>query len=341
MAFLELEGIEAGYDDQIILRDFNLNLERGELLTLLGPSGCGKTTTLRVIAGFIRPRSGTVRIDGRVFNDVPPHKRNIGIVFQSYALFPHMNVFENVAFGLRMRKMSKGEIEKKVKWALDLVGLSGFEGKLPKQLSGGQQQRVAIARAIVIEPQLLLMDEPLSNLDAKLRLEMRGEIRALQKKLGITTVYVTHDQSEALAISDRIAVMKDGRIVQLGTPEEIYTSPVDPYVAEFVGFQKIARGILIERDGKRLLKLDEVEIEVNEGKAGKKYSVMARRGSLSFGEKGIPARILTSVFLGDSVLYRVESFQGFVFEVEEQERSFEIGSDVKVMPRSFILFEEV
>lgn len=243
MSFLKLENLTVAYGkDDPVLKNLNLSVEKGEFVSLLGPSGCGKTTTLRTIAGFLKPLSGRVLIAGRDYTNVPTHKRNIGVVFQNYALFPHMNVFENVAFGLRMRRMPKQEIEKKVRRALEMVGLVGFEKRLPSELSGGQQQRVAIARAIVIEPDLLLMDEPLSNLDANLRMEMRGEIKQLQKNLGITTVYVTHDQSEAIALSDRVVVMNAGKIEQIATPQEIFLNPKTSFVASFIGFQALAVG---------------------------------------------------------------------------------------------------
>lgn len=243
MSFLKLENLTVAYGkDAPVLKNLNLSVEKGEFVSLLGPSGCGKTTTLRTIAGFLKPLSGRVLIGGKDYTNVPTHKRNIGVVFQNYALFPHMSVFENVAFGLRMRKIPRQEIEKKVRRALEMVGLAGFEKRLPSELSGGQQQRVAIARAIVIEPDLLLMDEPLSNLDANLRMEMRSEIKQLQKNLGITTVYVTHDQSEAIALSDRVVVMNSGKIEQVATPQEIFSNPKTSFVASFIGFQVLAVG---------------------------------------------------------------------------------------------------
>jgi len=211
-----------------------LEVKEGEFFTLLGPSGCGKTTTLRIIAGFEKAK-GRVYFDDEDVTDKPPYERNIGIVFQDYALFPHMTVFENVAFGLRMRKVPEGEIKKMVKEVLSLVGLEGFENRYPEQLSGGQQQRVALARALVIKPRLLLLDEPLSNLDAKIRERLRGIVKRIQRELGITTIYVTHDQEEAMAISDRIAIMKDGKIVQIGEPLELYYHPRDESVATFLG----------------------------------------------------------------------------------------------------------
>ncbi len=237
MSFLMLENLQVAYEkDKPILKDYNLSLEQGELVSLLGPSGCGKTTTLRTVAGFIEPISGKIYIGGKDFSKQPPHKRNIGLVFQNYALFPHLSVFDNVAFGLKMRRVPGKSIAERVPAALKRVGMLGYEDRLPSQLSGGQQQRVALARAIVIEPDLLLLDEPLSNLDAKLRVEMRAELRRLQKDLGITMLYVTHDQAEALSLSDRIVVMNQGDIEQEGTPEEIYHYPATSFVAEFMGY---------------------------------------------------------------------------------------------------------
>ncbi len=237
MAFLEVQELTAGYSrNRPVLSGFSLAVEKGELVSLLGPSGCGKTTTLRVIAGFLEPVAGRLLIDGRDTTRVPPHKRNIGLVFQSYALFPHLSVAANVAFGLRMRRVEPAETARRVASALAMVDLQGLEDRLPSQLSGGQRQRVALARALVIEPDLLLLDEPLSNLDAKLRVGMRAELTRLQRRLGITMVYVTHDQVEALSLSDRIVVMNRGRIEQSGPPQRIYREPATPFVAEFMGF---------------------------------------------------------------------------------------------------------
>ncbi|EHR78504.1 ABC transporter ATPase [Thermococcus litoralis DSM 5473] len=238
MVRLRLEDIEfkqAGFRLDIP----SLEAKPGEFLTLLGPSGCGKTTTLRIIAGFEKPDKGKIYFNDTVMNDVPPYERNIGIVFQDYALFPHMTVYDNISFGLKLRKLSKEEIKRRVSWALELVGLKGFEDRYPEQLSGGQQQRVALARALVIEPQLLLLDEPLSNLDAKIRERLRGEIKRIQKELGITTIYVTHDQEESMAISDRIAVMSVGKIEQIGNPLDLYYNPKNEFVARFLGLSNI------------------------------------------------------------------------------------------------------
>jgi putative spermidine/putrescine transport system ATP-binding protein len=243
MAFLELQQAAMGYQrGELIVEDLELSVQEGELVSLLGPSGCGKTTTLRAIAGFITLQSGTLAIAGSDYTRIPPNKRNIGMVFQSYALFPHLSVFENVAFGLRLRRVAKEELAQRVRAALDMVGLSGFDSRLPAQLSGGQQQRVATARAIVIEPQLLLLDEPLSNLDAKLRVEMRSELKQVQRRLGVTMIYVTHDQEEALALSDRVVVMNAGKIEQLDSPENVYQRPSTLFVAHFVGFSNHAYG---------------------------------------------------------------------------------------------------
>ena len=223
------------YGDFTALHGVSLNIEKGEFFTLLGPSGCGKTTLLRMIAGFNSIEGGDFYFGENRINDVPAHKRDIGMVFQNYAIFPHLTVEENVAYGLKARKVDKKEIDRRVKEALELVQIAPLATRKPSELSGGQQQRVALARAFVIEPSVLLMDEPLSNLDAKLRVQMRSIIKKLQRRLGITTIYVTHDQEEALAISDRIAVMNQGRVMQVGTPSEIYAKPENPFVAGFIG----------------------------------------------------------------------------------------------------------
>lgn len=258
MAFVELRDITAGYEKgKPILRDFNLSVEQGELVSLLGPSGCGKTTTLRTIAGFILAEQGAVIVGGKDYTRVPPNKRNIGLVFQNYALFPHLSVFDNIAYGLRRRRIEKLQIDRKVADVLKLMSLTGYEHRFPSQLSGGQRQRVALARSIVIEPELLLLDEPLSNLDAKLRDEMRSELSRLQHQLGITMMYVTHDQIEAMSLSSRIIVMHEGRIEQSDTPERIYKYPATPFVARFVGFDNCIEGTLLS------LNKDNVQIDVD------------------------------------------------------------------------------
>ncbi len=246
---LTLDGLSRSYGAQKALAALDLTIEGGEFVALLGPSGCGKSTALNCIAGLIEPTSGSISLDGRVLDGVPVERRGFGVVFQSYALFQHMTVRANVAFGLRMRRLPKAKVAERVDGALALVQLAGHAAKFPTQLSGGQQQRVAIARAIVIEPPLVLMDEPLSNLDAKLRLEMRSEIRRLHRELGLTTIYVTHDQEEAFSLADRLVLLRDGVTQQIGTPEEIYHRPSNGWVADFVGFRNTLAMTLERRDG--------------------------------------------------------------------------------------------
>jgi ABC-type Fe3+/spermidine/putrescine transport system ATPase subunit len=235
MVSVQLVNVTKRFGEIVAADNVTLNIDEGEFFTLLGPSGCGKTTTLRLIAGFYTPDQGQILFGNRVMNLVPPFKRNTGMVFQNYAIFPHMDVFNNVAYGLKIRRMKSEVLRKRVLKTLELVKMNGLEKRLPSQLSGGQQQRIALARALVIEPDVLLFDEPLSNLDAKLRIEMRTEIRRIQKELKITSIYVTHDQEEALSISDRIAVQRNGTIQQVGTPKQVYTNPENPFVADFIG----------------------------------------------------------------------------------------------------------
>jgi putative spermidine/putrescine transport system ATP-binding protein len=234
-ADVELRALYKKYADVVAVQALDLRVEPGAFVSLLGPSGCGKTTTLRAIAGLVRPDSGEVRIAGRLMNDIPVHRRGLGLVAQNYALFPHMTVLENVTFGLRMRRVSESEALRRARAALSTVQLTALEDRYPRQLSGGQQQRVALARCFVVEPQVLLLDEPLGALDRKLRQSMQVELKALQRQVGITTIFVTHDQEEALTMSDRIAVMHDGRLQQFGTPRDIYENPHNRFVAEFVG----------------------------------------------------------------------------------------------------------
>ncbi len=262
MARIEVEGLTKCFGRVVAVQDFSLEVEEGELVSLLGPSGCGKTTVLRCIAGFERPDAGRIVVDGQVLNEVPPERRNIGMVFQTYALFPHMTVADNIAFSLMIRGRPREERERVVKEMLSLVHLEGMEDRYPHQLSGGQRQRVALARALAMRPKVLLLDEPLSALDAKIREELRGEIRRIQKTLGITTIYVTHDQEEALALSDRVVVMNMGRIEQVGTPAEIYNAPRTPFVAMFVGTMNLLPGRL-EPDGRFVWK--EASFKVGRG----------------------------------------------------------------------------
>jgi len=247
-------GITKRYGNVLAVDHVNIEAKDRELITLLGPSGCGKTTTLRIIAGLIQPDEGDVYFDERKVTDLPPYKRNIGFVFQRIALFPHMNVYNNIAFGLKMRKYPKSEIRRRVREVLELVRMEGFEDRMPSQLSGGQAQRVEIARVLATDPDVLLFDEPLSNLDAKLRDELKYEIRRIQRETGKTAIYVTHDQAEAFAISDRIYVMKDGRIQQVGTPLELYLNPLSDFVADFIGTSNFLEGKIVDiEDEKKLL----------------------------------------------------------------------------------------
>ena len=235
MNHVMIKQISHSYDTENVLKNINITIEEGDFFTLLGPSGCGKTTLLRILAGFIEPTEGSIFIGDKDITKIPPEKRNMGVVFQNYALFPNLTVRENIAYGLKVRKLPKQVIKEKCDYYIELAGLSEYENRRIHELSGGQQQRVAIARALVLEPQMLLLDEPMSNLDVALRVKMREEIRSIQKKIGITTLFITHDQQEALAVSDKIAVMKDGEVLQVGTPREIYNCPNQEFVANFVG----------------------------------------------------------------------------------------------------------
>jgi putative spermidine/putrescine transport system ATP-binding protein len=268
MAHLTLSNICKQFTGTAAVQDFNLDVEKGEFVSFLGPSGCGKTTTLRMIAGFEVPTTGEVKIDGIDITDKAPNQRNVGMVFQAYALFPNMTVAQNIGYGLRIRKESRAAIKERVEEMLALIHLEKKGNSYPNQLSGGQQQRVALARALAIRPQVLLLDEPLSALDAKIRVSLRAEIRAIQRKLGITAIYVTHDQEEALSISDRIVVMYEGRIEQVGTPFEIYNFPQTAFVASFVGTLNTATAEVVD-PAKRLLKIDGVQLESAEDLGGK------------------------------------------------------------------------
>ena len=311
MAFMSLNGIDVSYDKKKqILKGLNLEVEEGELVSLLGPSGCGKSTTLRVVAGFIDPQGGTFTLDGEDMTKVPVHKRQFGLVFQSYALFPHLSVYDNVAFGLRTRKMDRDLIDKKVKEILEVCGLTELADRFPKQMSGGQRQRVALARALVIEPKLLLLDEPLSNLDAKLRLSMRVEIKRLQKRLGITTLFVTHDQEECFSISDKVAVMNGGVIEQFDTPENIYRRPATEFVARFIGFENFLElakkqdGVYTAPDGSEFLTSMDLDCE--------KFAGTIRPDDICLAddvqtENVLSGKIGVRTFLGKSYQYEVET----------------------------------
>jgi len=279
MAFLEIENLRKSFGQVAVVQHFDLAIQRGEFVSFLGPSGCGKTTTLRMVAGFEQPTSGAIRINDKDVTGLRPNQRNVGMVFQSYALFPNMTVADNVGFGLKVAKRPTAEIRPRVEEMLKLIKLPTHAGRYPYQLSGGQQQRVALARALAVKPQVLLLDEPLSALDAKIRISLREEIRSVQRSLGITTIYVTHDQEEALSMSDRIVVMNEGRVEQIGTPFEIYNFPRTRFVASFVGTLNILRGRVVDPATGRIA-IDGQEVVAGRGladaKAGDIRSVALR-----------------------------------------------------------------
>jgi len=314
-----------GKSQVVAVNDFTFDFPPGRLTTLLGPSGCGKTTVLRCIAGFYELDRGDVIIGGQKVNDLPPYERPTGTVFQHYALFPHMTVFENVAYGLKIKKLPSKEIRVRVAQGLELLQLSGMEDRNPNQLSGGQQQRVAIARVLVNEPKVLLFDEPLSNLDAKLRVYMRGEIRALQERLGITTIYVTHDQEEAMSISDTIVIMNKGNMEQAGTALEIYRQPKTPFVAEFIGTTNFLQGEVVameDRSTKVKVYGTVIRIPIASGyKPGEKVLVVSRPEMIRFaedGEKGgLPGRVKELSFLGSMARYVVQMESEDLIHVDE------------------------
>ncbi|MEJ1159682.1 ABC transporter ATP-binding protein [Prosthecomicrobium sp. N25] len=321
--FLSLQALTKRYHDFVAVDAVDLDVSKGEFVALLGPSGCGKTTTLRMIAGLAPATAGRIVVAGRDLTRVPPHRRDMGLVFQSYALFPHMTVAGNVAFGLEMRGLPQAEIKARVAEAIALVRLEGREDRRPAQLSGGQQQRVALARALVIRPSILLFDEPLSNLDAKLREEMRAEIRDIQRRLGTTAVFVTHDQDEALTMSDRVVVMSHGRIEQVGTPEDLYERPASPFVAAFVGrtnrFPGIARGTTVTAGALALAAPAPHEGAVD---------VMVRPHRIQIEPAGLPAQagmnhaagtVRRTIYAGNVVQYEVEA-AGLIFTVEQATR---------------------
>ena len=314
---VRLEHISKIYQDPKTGKDFyavkdtSLDIEPGSFVTLLGPSGCGKTTTLRMIAGFESPDEGEIYLGDEPINELTPNKRDTAMVFQSYALLPHYNVFDNVAYGLKLRKVPKEEIRQRVMKILDLVELTGMEGRMTNQLSGGQQQRVALARALVIEPSVLLFDEPLSNLDAKLRVSMRTEIRRIQQEVGITAIYVTHDQSEAMALSDKIIIMNKGVVAQMGTPQEIYYHPVNEFVADFIGEANFLKGKMTAREGdSALLDIEGNPVRVEAGdrmEAGKEYTLVLRPEAASLSDEGgLPCEVVLSCFMGSYQNYHVK-----------------------------------
>ncbi len=311
-AFVEFERVQKSYDGEIlVVKDLNLQIPKGEFLTMLGPSGSGKTTCLMMLAGFETATHGEIKLDGRPINNIPPHKRGIGMVFQNYALFPHMTINENLSFPLEVRKIGKSDREAKVKRALDMVEMGDFGGRRPAQLSGGQQQRIALARALVFEPELVLMDEPLGALDKQLREKMQFEITDLAHRLGITVVYVTHDQTEALTMSDRVAVFDDGRIQQIAPPDELYESPQNSFVAQFIGENNTLEGTVKElSEGLALVQLDDGEMvdcmPVNVSKVGERTKVSIRPERVEFqkerlkdGAHMLKATVKEFIYMGD------------------------------------------
>lgn len=328
------------YGDNTVIPDLSLNIKNGELFTLLGPSGCGKTTLLRMIAGFNSIEGGTISFDDKVINDIPAHKRNIGMVFQNYAIFPHMTVNENVKYGLKLRKISKDEMEKRLDEILNVVKIKEYKDRLPENLSGGQQQRVALARAIVIHPDVLLMDEPLSNLDAKLRIEMRSAIKNIQRHVGITTVYVTHDQEEALAISDRIAIMKEGVIQQVGEPFEIYSRPRNVFVATFIGRSNIFDGKFSKVNNTDFVEFSNgyaVSIKLkDEVKSGSKVKITVRPEEfiISTDNDGLKGKVISATFLGKYMDYVVKLEDGLEVELSHDfsnnHRIFKVNDNVNL-----------
>jgi len=314
MSFVRLESVTKRFGDFTAVESFSLSIDKGEFVSLLGPSGCGKTTTLQMIAGLQEPTGGRIYLDGEDITRKKPNQRGLGIVFQSYALFPHMTVAENVSFGLEMRRVSRAERERRVSRSLDQVQLAEFAKRFPKDLSGGQRQRVALARALVIEPPVLLLDEPLSNLDAKLREDMQLELRALQQTLGVTTLLVTHDQAEALSMSDRIVVMNEGRAVQVDSPLAMYEHPASAFVSRFVGKTNLLEGVVttLHADGAGVRVADHTLSGLGSDlTVGQPVNVSLRPEKLSVSrdpvEASIPGEINTSIFLGNHWLYQIDS----------------------------------
>ena len=345
--FVVFDRVQKSYDGEtLVVKDLNLSIGKGEFLTMLGPSGSGKTTCLMMLAGFETATHGEILLNGQPINNIPPHKRGIGMVFQNYALFPHMTVAENLAFPLQVRKMGKSEQEAKVKRALDMVQMGAFGGRRPAQLSGGQQQRIALARALVFEPELVLMDEPLGALDKQLREHMQFEITNLAHNLGITTVYVTHDQTEALTMSDRVAVFDDGRIQQLAPPDELYEAPTNSFVAQFIGENNTLMGTVKEmNNGTAVVQLDDGElidtVPVNVGNVGDRTLVSIRPERVEFnkdrlqpGAHTVKAEVLEFIYMGDiyRTRLRVAGNDDFIIKTRNapDQRRLEPGEQIEI-----------
>jgi len=331
MVSVRLKDLTKRFGDVTAVDHLNVQIDEGELCTLLGPSGCGKTSTLRCIAGFYFPDEGEIFFGNRLINFIPPFKRNTGMVFQNYALWPHMNVSDNIAYGLKARRVQQNELKDKITAILDLVHLEGLENRWPSQLSGGQQQRVALARALVVEPDVLLLDEPLSNLDAKLRVDMRTEIKKIQKKLKISTIYVTHDQEEALCISDKVVVMNNGKTQQIGTPRQIYEKPVNSFVADFIGIANFVKGRIADVDENELIFDVEtehgfnVEASFEEGIAQNMDVLVSVRpeaivvygqGRVPEGMNSIDGVVRLTNYYGDIMEYEIETPWGSIIRAD-------------------------
>ena len=338
MTSVKVVNVSKRFGKFYALKNVNLEVRSGEFFAILGPSGSGKTTLLRVIAGFEFPDEGKVYFGDEDVTFKGPEERGAAMVFQNWALWPHMTVYENVAFGLKVRKLPKEEIDKKVKWALELLGLEGLENRYPHQLSGGQQQRVALARALVVEPKVLLLDEPLSNLDARLRLKLRGELKKIQRKLGITAIYVTHDQEEALAMADRLALINKGEVVEIGTPERIYRDPQHPFTAIFIGKTSTAKGEVVRvTDGKALVRVGENELlarahNLIDGKALVVFKSDLAKARPREGYSPLRGKVTVSMYMGSYVEVRMVpkgAEEELVFYLAEQEPP-EPGSEVTV-----------
>jgi ABC-type Fe3+/spermidine/putrescine transport system ATPase subunit len=338
---VRVAGIRKQYGSAVALHDVTLDFPAGGFSTLLGPSGCGKTTLLRIIAGFVEPDAGTVHVGGRDVGAEPPWRRRIGFVFQSYALWPHMTVDENVGYGLRLRGLPRAEVAARVAGALERIGMGALGGRHPGQLSGGQQQRVSLARALVLEPDVLLLDEPLSNLDAQLRVEMRREIRRLQREVGITTIYVTHDQEEALQLSDVIAVMSQGRVEQVGTAEEVYVRPRSPFVATSLGAATLLRG-QAQGDGTLLVAGHRLPLALPATLAGRTVRVAVRPESVALSVDGapggLPATVIERAYLGHA--WKVVARVGDGLELAAYTtQAVEVGQKVALLPRVAMVVE--
>ena len=358
MAILKVKNLSKNFGKVKAVQDVTFKATEGKVLSLLGPSGCGKTTTLRCIAGFENPDQGEIYLDNRKITPFPPEKRGIGMVFQNYALWPHMTVYGNLAFGLQIKKVPKPEIDKRIKIILSMVQLDGYENRFPRQMSGGQQQRIAMARALVFEPEIMLLDEPLSNLDAKLREEMRFEFTELQRKLGITAIYVTHDQAEALVISDKIVILNQGNIVQYGSPKEIYSNPKNKFVAGFIAVTSFINGSVdsfIEDKKKVVVKTDDglvIHGFNNSFDIGQEVSVAMRMNVIKFiqdenkSDKNrvniFKGRIIQSSYLGNIIDYKIKVGNWEVRTNSDAKYNFKVGEEVTfyILPEDIIVTRE-